>query len=249
MPIAAPQNSGPSTEYSAEHAAIYDLIHAARGRNWAREADEMAALIRERNPAARSLLDVACGTGAHLAAFGGHFEDTAGLELSPAMREIARRSAPDATVHAGDMRDFQLGRTYDAVLCMCFSLGYMTSQDELDAAADALVRHLAPGGVLIAEPWWFPEKFLDGYVSAALAEERGRAVSRLSHTVRDGGISRMTVRYTVADATGIRDFTEHETYSLFTHDAYTTAFRRAGVAVEFLAGGPNGRGLFVGHRG
>ncbi|WP_306318238.1 MULTISPECIES: trans-aconitate 2-methyltransferase [unclassified Streptomyces] len=247
MATAPPKDAG--TAYSAEHAAIYDLIHAARGRNWAAEADDLAALVRERNPGARSLLDVACGTGAHLAALAPHFEETAGLELSSAMREIARRSAPDTVIHPGDMRDFDLGRTYDAVLCMCFSLGYMTSQAELDAAAGALVRHLAPGGVVVAEPWWFPEKFLDGFVSAALAEEPGRAVSRLSHSVRDGGLSRMTVRYTVADGDGIHEFTEYETYSLFPHDAYTTAFRRAGAAVEFLEGGPNGRGLFVGRRG
>lgn len=236
------------TEYSWEHAEIYDFIHAARGRDWAAEADDITKLVRERCPRASSLLDVACGTGAHLERFGAHFATVAGLELSPGMREIAQRRLPGHQVYAGDMRDFELGARYDAVLCMCFSLGYMSTVSELRSAAAALVRHVAPGGVLIAEPWWFPEKFVDGFVSAALAQEDGRAVSRLSHSVREGRVSQMTVRYTVADTDGIRDFTEYETYSLFTQEEYVSAFAQAGCAVEFLPGGPNGRGLFVGTR-
>lgn len=146
------------------------------------------------------------------------------------------------------MRQFELGRTFDAVLCMCFSLGYTSTVEELRRSAATLVRHLAPGGVLVAEPWWFPEQFMDGFISASLAQEEGRAVSRLSHSVRDGRISRMTVRYTVAETTGIREFTEYETYSLFTQEEYLDAFRQAGCEMEFLSDWPNGRGLFIGVR-
>ncbi|MFJ1856376.1 class I SAM-dependent methyltransferase [Streptomyces anulatus] len=238
----------PSTVYSTEHAEIYDFIHAARGRDWSAEADGIARMIRERCPEAGSLLDVACGTGAHLERFAEHFGTVAGVELSPEMRKTATRRVPAARVHEGDMREFELGRTFDAVLCMCFSLGYMSTVEELRRSAATLVRHLAPGGVLVAEPWWFPEQFIDGFISASLAQEEGRAVSRLSHSVRDGRISRMTVRYTVAETTGIREFTEYETYSLFTREEYLDAFRQAGCEMEFLPDWPNGRGLFVGVR-
>lgn len=236
------------TAYSAEHAAVYDFVHTARGRDWRTEADLFTKLIRDRAPGAASLLDVACGTGAHLERFQEHFETVAGLELSPAMRRIARARLAGHPVHAGDMRDFDLTTRFDAVLCLCFSMGYMESPAELRAAARMLVRHLRPGGVLVAEPWWFPERFRDGFVSAALAQDDDRAVSRVSHTTRDGRVTRMTVRYTVADARGIRDFTEHETYSLFTREEYEDAFRAAGCAVEYLPGEPNGRGLFCGVR-
>lgn len=238
--------SGTPTEYSRQHAEIYEFIHAARGTDWRGEADGIARLVLERCPEAASLLDVACGTGAHLERFSTHFGTVAGLELSPHMREIAEQRLPGHRVHAGNMREFDLGRTFDAVLCMCFSLGYMSTVEELRASAAALVRHVAPGGVLIAEPWWFPEQFIEGYVSAALAQESGRAVSRLSHSVRDGRTTRMTVRYTVAEESGIREFTEYETYSLFTREEYLEAFSRAGCQVEFLAGWPNGRGLLIG---
>ncbi|MDT0270822.1 class I SAM-dependent methyltransferase [Streptomyces sp. DSM 44915] len=234
--------------YSPEHAEIYDFVHAARGRDWAAEAEDYHRLIRRWRPDAASLLDVACGTGAHLASFVEHFDRAEGLELSAGMREMAGQRLPGVPVHAGDLREFDLGRTYDAVVCLCFSVAFSHSVAELRSAVAAMARHLTPGGVLVIEPWWFPERFLDGFVSAALAEAEGRAVSRISHSVRVGDHSRMTVRYTVADRAGIRDFTSVETLSLFTEEQYTDAFAAAGCSVEYQPGGPNGRGLFVGVR-
>ncbi|MFF8960006.1 class I SAM-dependent methyltransferase [Streptomyces sp. NPDC014894] len=236
------------TAYSSRHAEIYDLVHAARGRDWAAEADEIARLVLDRRPGAASILDVACGTGAHLRRLRERFPVADGLELSDGMREIAAAALPDSTIHRGDMRDFDLGREYDAITCMCFSMGYMASTAELSAAAGALARHLAPGGVVIAEPWWFPERFLDGFVTGSVAESERLVVSRVSHSVRDGRRSRMTVHYTVAEPSGVRHFTEEETYSLFTHEEYTAAFADAGLRTEHLPGPPNGRGLYVGVR-
>lgn len=244
----APTAETARTAYSARHAEIYDHIHGARGRDWDAEADAVARLVLDRCPGARSVLDVACGTGAHLRRLRDHFPVAEGLELSDAMREIAAARLPGTTVHRGDMRDFDLGARYDAVLCMCFSMGYMASTAELADAAQRLVRHLAPGGVLIAEPWWFPEQFLDGFVTGSVAESDELVVSRVSRSVRDGRRSLMTVHYTVADRDGLRDFTEQETYSLFTHEEYRAAFAAAGLDTTHLPGPPNGRGLYVGVR-
>ena len=74
--------------------------------------------LRSRLPAAKSLLDVACGTGAHLETFAKLFEHAEGLEFAPAMREIAERRLPGLAVHGGDMRGFDLGRAFDAVTCL-----------------------------------------------------------------------------------------------------------------------------------
>jgi hypothetical protein len=47
-------------------AHIYDLIYEASGKDYAAEARKVDTQIRDRNPTARSLLDIACGTGGHL---------------------------------------------------------------------------------------------------------------------------------------------------------------------------------------
>jgi ubiquinone/menaquinone biosynthesis C-methylase UbiE len=45
-------------------AHLYDLIYSFK--DYGEEAQDLVSLIRERNPKAGSLLDVACGTGEHL---------------------------------------------------------------------------------------------------------------------------------------------------------------------------------------
>src|SRR5262245_54305782 len=103
--------------YDERVAEIYDLIYGVR-KDYPAEAVELTAIIRERAPLARSLLDVACGTGEHLRFLREHFDTAEGLELAAPMRAVAAAKLPEVTVHAGDMRDFQLGRTFDAVVCL-----------------------------------------------------------------------------------------------------------------------------------
>lgn len=102
-------------EYGPDHAELYDVVFRSRGKDFEAEAVEHTRLIRSRFPAATTLLDVACGTGAHLATFARIFDHVEGLELTPAMRQVARKRLPQAVVHAGNMLDFDLGRTFDAV--------------------------------------------------------------------------------------------------------------------------------------
>lgn len=235
--------------YTAEFAEIYEEIYRIRGKDWAAEAEELVRLVREVTPGATSLLDVACGTGAHLETFARLLEHVEGLEIAAPMRAVAERRLPSVTVHAGDMRDFALGRTFSAVTCMFNSIGYMADVARLRAAVAAMARHLHPGGVLVMEPWWFPERFLDGYLAADAGQADGRAVARVSHTTRDGRVSRLEARYLVGGPGGIKEFTQVHHLTLFTRDEYHAAFADAGCPAEYRDGGLTGRGLFVGVRG
>ncbi|MGW6603269.1 class I SAM-dependent methyltransferase [Streptomyces sp. NPDC055036] len=234
--------------YGRELAEVYEAVYRSRGKDWAAEAAWVAGLIRSRAPASASLLDVACGTGAHLAGLGAEFTETEGLEISAAMRELARRRLPGTPLHDADMRDFDLGRTFSAVSCLFCAIGYVGGVPEMRGAIGSMARHLAPGGVLVVEPWWFPERFIEGYVGADLARENGRTIARVSHSTRHGRSTVMEVRFTVADADGIREFTEIDLITLFTREEYERAFMDAGCSVEYLPGPPTGRGVFIGVR-
>ncbi|MEV5826896.1 class I SAM-dependent methyltransferase [Spirillospora sp. NPDC052242] len=235
--------------YGRRHAEIYDAVFTGRGKDWEGDARQVAGLVRERRPDARSLLDVACGTGAHLERFAALFDDVAGLEVAEAMREIAVRRLPGVPVHAGDMRDFDLGRTFDAVACLSSSIGYLPEVGDLYAAVARMAGHLNPGGVLVIEPWWFPERFVEGYVGGHLVQDGDRIISRVSHSTRKERAVHIDVRFVVADPrTGIDVFTETEVVTLFERAEYEGALRSAGCTVELLPGGPFGRGLLVGAR-
>lgn len=143
--------------FSADLAEVYEIIYRSRGKDWAAEATGVAREIRSRKPDAASLLDVACGTGAHLKTFGEVFQHTEGLEIAEPMRDLAARRLPEVKVHAGDMRAFDLGRTFDTVVCLFCAIGYLSEVEDMRSAVAAMARHLVPGGVLVIEPWWFPE--------------------------------------------------------------------------------------------
>ncbi|MFC5656159.1 class I SAM-dependent methyltransferase [Streptomyces nogalater] len=235
--------------YGTELTQIYELVHEGRGKDYGAEAEEITRRIRARLPGARTLLDVACGTGAHLRAFATRFEEVEGVELSEAMCAVARRRLPGVALHRADMRDFRLGRTFHAVTCMFGSIGYARTPQELTATLRCFAAHLAPGGVAAVDPWWFPETYLDGYVSGDTMTVDGRTVSRVSHSTREGTASVMRVHYLVADAAlGVRHFSESHRISLFSREQYEEAFSRAGFAVEYVPRLHAGRGLFLGVR-
>lgn len=233
--------------YGPELAEVYEAIYCGRGKDYSSEAADILQIIHSRKSDAATLLDVACGTGAHLEVFMKLFKDVEGLEVSPSMRALATDRLPGVTVHSGDMRSFRLARKFDAITCMFSSVGYLTSVQELDQTLQTFREHVNPGSVIVIEPWWFPEDFIDGYVGAAVVCADGRTIARVSHTVRQGNASCMNVLYTVAEpAAGLRYFADTHVMALFTQDQYETSFEKADCAVEYLSDGPSGRGLFVG---
>ncbi|OLF14443.1 SAM-dependent methyltransferase [Actinophytocola xinjiangensis] len=232
--------------FTEAHAAVYELLYRGRGKDWGQEAKVLAERIREIKPDADSLLDVACGTGAHLETFVDLFGRAEGLELAVPMLELARKRLPGVTLHEDDMRTFDLGTTYDAMVCMYCSIGYLDDSDDLRAALRAMSAHLNPGGVLIIEPWWFPEQFIEGYAAGFAAQEGNRVVTRVSHSTKVGHQTRMDLRYVYADDDGITQFTEIDMLCLWTKEEYLSAFADAGCPATYTPGWPTGRGLFIG---
>lgn len=240
--------------YGPELADVYEAVYRNRGKDWKKEAQFIAELIRDRLPAADALLDVACGTGAHLAGFAELFDRVEGLELADSMRAVAERRLPGVPLHAGDMREFRLPTKFDAVTCMFTAISYVETLAGMRSAVRCMAEHLVPGGVLVIEPWWFPEKFIDGYVSGELVRDGDRTIARVSRSTNESGVTRLDVRYVVASAAGITQFTEIDRLALFTLEEYLGAMEDAGCTAEFQppdpAGRdaivPAGRGLFVG---
>ncbi|WP_116041256.1 class I SAM-dependent DNA methyltransferase [Amycolatopsis palatopharyngis] len=232
-----------------ERADIYHDFYQGRGKDYRAEATLILELIRDRNPVADSLLDVACGTGAHLRELAGPFETVVGTDLSPKMLEVAMRNTPEIPLHQGDMRDFRFDRRFDAVTCMFSSVGYLATADDLDKAVRNFADHVNPGGVVIVEPWWFPDNFVSGWVGADIVNVDGRTISRLSYSVRKGNASHMEVHYTVAvPETGIEHFTDIHVMTLFDRDSYEAAFRKAELTVEYVKHEQAAPGMFVGYK-
>lgn len=235
--------------FARQLAPIYDLVYKARGQDFRVESELVAEIVRTRHPSAASLLDVGCGTGEHLLTLGRSFGHVEGIDLSEPMVKVARAKLPGTPLHVADMRDFDLGRTFDAVISLSTAVAYLPSPRDLATAVRRMVRHLAPGGVLIVEPWYFPEAFLEGHIAADVVRDGGRTVSRVSHTRRSPESARVDSHYVVADRHGIEHFTETHVFGLWTREQYLDAIAGAGCTAEYLPDVQSGRGLFVAERG
>ncbi len=96
-----------------------------------------------------SVLELGSGTGHKLIPIAADGHPCVGLELSPDMLAEAQRKADERGVKVewvqGDMRDFDLGRTFDLVLIAANSLLHLHEAGDLVSCFRSVRRHLAPG--------------------------------------------------------------------------------------------------------
>jgi SAM-dependent methyltransferase len=227
-------------------ARYYDAIYA--WKDYEGEASRLHDAIQRRRPGARTLLDVACGTGKHLELLRAHYE-VEGIDLDPTMIRIAReRLGETAPLHVGDMSEFDLGRTFDVVTCLFSSVAYTVTVERLDRSVANLARHAAPDGLVIVEPWFTPDAWTPRHVHAIFVDEPDLKVARISVSPELSDPLTMTFDYLVATPDGVEHLTEDHVVGMFTHEQYVDAFRRAGLAVERDPEGLMGRGLYIGVR-
>lgn len=233
--------------YDEQFVEVYDDMYPVR-EDYADLAGQIRTLALQRNPGAVTLLDVACGTGEHLTHLRDHF-DVAGFDISFPMVQVARRKLGEDAVHQADMRDFDLGRQFDVITCMYCSVGYVPSVEGLRSSIERMVAHLAPGGVLIVEPWVFREDWNGGDLATATFRTETRTVTRMGQwrTTPDNR-SCVEMHYLVAESGSVRHFVNEQELSLFTRAEYFGAFDAAGCAWEFLPAGYAGRDVFVATR-
>ena len=224
---------------------IYDLIYEAAGKDYAAESSAIRSLIQARNPEARNLLDVACGTGGHLRHLQHHYEVT-GVDLDPNMIREARNNVPDIPLVEGDMRTIRLGTRFDAVICLFSSIGCMGDTKELTSAISAMANHLNPGGVLIVDGWVRPDAWRDGgSTDVEVATSEGIKVARVVHSRRDGSATHLEMHHLVATQDGIEHLVDHHELTLFTPEEYEAAFQAAGLVAETVDSPMQGRDRYI----
>ncbi len=77
-------------------------------------------------------LDLACGCGTLLRRVTARGISASGLDRSRHQLRYARRNAPRARLLRGDLRRFDLGRTFDVITCLYDSLNYLTRTADLE---------------------------------------------------------------------------------------------------------------------
>jgi SAM-dependent methyltransferase len=231
-----------------ETALHYDRIYSFK--DYPAEAEKLKGFIGEiPGPGRPTLLDVACGTGHHIQYLKADF-DAQGLDLNDDLLEQARKRNPEIAFHQGDMTDFDLGRTFSVVTCLFSSIGYVKTLDNLARAVTCMANHIAPGGLLVIEPWFTPEDWHPHTVHALLVEEPHLKIARMSTSLVDGSgkLSYFDLHYLIGTVVGTQYFAERHELGLFTVDEMRAALENVGLEVDYDAEGLAGRGLYIGRR-
>lgn len=230
-------------------AQIYDLLYTGAGiKDYAAEAADLHGIITEACPSARTLLDVACGTGAHLEHLRRWYE-VEGVDISAAMLDIAGRRLAGVALHLGDMRTLDLGRHFDVVTCLFSSIGYVTEPSEIRSTIERLAAHVGPRGVLIIDGWVRPDKWRDNYQGPPdIASDDHTMVVRLSVTRRVGRITELDMHHLVRTDSGIEYFVEAHRLALTPTEEYFSAVEAAGLTARVVPNFMPARDRIVGTR-
>jgi ubiquinone/menaquinone biosynthesis C-methylase UbiE len=224
----------------------YDDIYGGIDKDYAAEAAKIHEFIdKYKQRAGNSLLDVACGTGWHASMLCENYI-VEGVDINANMLKVARKKHPGIRFTQGDMRSFDLGRQFDVVTCLFSAIGYMKTKADLQTAVRNMGRHLAPGGVLLIEPWFAPDQWRTGHVSTIRVDKPDVKIVRMSHSRKRGRLSLIDFEYLIGTSKGIEHIKEEHELGLFTHEEYTNAFTKAGFITAHDPEGIFGRGLYIG---
>ncbi|XZF15558.1 class I SAM-dependent DNA methyltransferase [Chitinophagaceae bacterium MMS25-I14] len=223
-------------------AHIYDLVYSFK--DYRAEADKIGGEIHRLKPEARTLLDIACGTGEHHRYLKENFS-VDGTDINEHFLEIARQKNPEGTYSNADMRSFELGRKYDVVTCLFSSVGYLKNLDEITSALRSFYNHLSPGGLLIVEPWFTEDNWKDGNTNMQTHNTDEVKVCRMHRSYKEGNISVLDFHYLIGTKDkDIQYFEERHELRLTSVAEMMEALVQAGFKSTYDPAGFTGRGVY-----
>jgi SAM-dependent methyltransferase len=118
------------------------------------------------------VLELGCGTGSMTRRLADRGFDMIGIDNSEEMLQIARDKGDnwnDSILYLNqDMREFELFGTVAAVICLCDTMNYLTSEEELKKVFRLVNNYLDPQGIFIFDmdtPYAYSEVLGDNTVT------------------------------------------------------------------------------------
>lgn len=123
---------------------FYDTIMGDRS--------DLIRLVRDRchrhAPQATTLLELGCGTGSILAGLQ-PFYDLTGIDNSDKMLSVAQQKVPSATLECHDITSFELGRTFDIVICVFDTINHLIDYPSWERTFERAYAHLSRDGIFM----------------------------------------------------------------------------------------------------
>ena len=230
----------------SELAKYYNLIYS--GKDYDAEAKKIIALINKyKKTKGKKLLDVACGTGLFLKHLKNQFS-CMGIDINPAMLDIALEQVTAVRYKQADMMDFDLNEKFDVVVCLFSSIGYVKTLKNLDKTISNFAKHLNPGGVLIIDPWLSKTEFQAGHLNANKYSDDNVVIVDMHTTSRKGNISTLNIDYLIGKkGAKVKHLSDVHELGLFSSEETISIMEKHGFKVKFYKKGlREGRHLYLG---
>lgn len=227
-----------------QHARYYDLIYS--WKEYAKEAAALRQAIRDhKRSRGKDLLDVACGTGKHLAELKGF--NLHGSDVNKGILDLARRRLPKATFYRQDMAKLRIAKRFDVITCLFSSIGYVKTGKGLQQTIKGFSRHLKPGGVVLIEPWFTKQEYRPGSPHMTTYDSPDIKIARLNVSKVRGDLSIMDMHFTVAErGKGIVRFIDSHEMRMTPVEDIITMMEDAGLRVTYVKNKDFSRGLLIG---
>lgn len=146
-------------EFEEDYAKLYDLVYEEK--DYETECEMLVRAFREfGSKPVKSILDFGCGTGGHVLPLARRGFEVSGVDRSEHMLSIAKEKSDAERLRSEfyhqDICTANLGRRFDAAICMFAVLCYQLSNEALEQALHTAARHLHRDGLYIFDFWFGP---------------------------------------------------------------------------------------------
>jgi ubiquinone/menaquinone biosynthesis C-methylase UbiE len=224
-------------------AKFYDSLY--HFKDYKAASEKLDKIIKSYNPAAKTLLDTACGTAKHIE-YLQKLYDAEGLDISEELLEIAKKRCPNTVFHIADVSNFSLKKKFDVITCLFSSIAYVKTLDRLFSTLRYMAEHLNPEGLVIVEPWFSKENFRTGTITANHYDEKDLKITWMYTSEIENGLSVLDINYLVGTPGEIDHFSERHEIGLFDDSQYRKAFTDADLKIVYDSEGLFGRGMYIG---
>ena len=123
---------------------FYDIVMGDRSN----AANFTRGLIAQHKPEAKTVLEIACGTGAILGFLADTYQVT-GLDRSRQMLALARKKLPHIRFYQQSMTSFRVAKRFDAIVCVFDSINHLLSFAEWKKVFRQVALHLTHDGLFV----------------------------------------------------------------------------------------------------
>ena len=150
-------------------------------------------------------------------------------------------------IHEG--REHRVPSSFDVVTCLFSAIAYMLDEGALTEAVRAMAGHLAPGGLLLIEPFLAPSEVRPNRPWMTVVDRPEIKIARMDVPEVAGRVLNLEFQYLVSTSEGVIHEIERHEVGLFTAEEIGDAFEKAGLEWTFDRTGLDPRrGLHLGRR-